>query len=310
VFAISNRVAVTDTSAALRTLLSEAGSDDPVPAGSLLWKEGEPGDEVVLVRDGTLQVLHQDGDGEPVILRELPPGSVLGEIACLDGRPRSATVRARTDCRLARVPAARFRELLRQHPSVLEALLLQQVQLVRNLTAQVTRTHRRAITDAMTRLYNVGFFTERLALELERARVTGDPVSLVIFDVDHFKNYNDTQGHQEGSTALVRVAEILRSTGRRGDVIARYGGEEFVVLLYGAGTEEARRFGEVVRTAVEASSFPGGPQQPLGCLTISGGVATFPKDATSSEELLAAADHNLYAAKQTGRNRIVASAAV
>src|SRR5439155_8814057 len=128
----------------------------------------------------------------------------------------------------------------------LEALLLQQLQLVRSLTGQVTKTHRRAITDTMTRLYNVGFFTERLDLELDRARATGDPVSVVLFDVDHFKNYNDVHGHLEGNTALVQVAEILRATGRRGDVIARYGGEEFVVLLYGASVEEARRFGESV----------------------------------------------------------------
>jgi diguanylate cyclase (GGDEF)-like protein len=296
---------VSELTAALRTLLADAGADCHVAAGALLWKEGDPGDHVVLLREGTLQVLHDGAEGVLVMLRELPPGSVLGEIACLDGRPRSATVRARTDCRLAQVSAEQFRELLRQHPEVLEALLLQQVQLVRNLTGQVTRTHRRAITDAMTRLYNVGFFTERLAMELDRARETGDPVSLVIFDVDHFKNYNDTQGHQEGSAALVRIAAILRATGRRGDVIARYGGEEFVVLLYGASTEEAQRFGESVRSAVESEDFPGGPLQPAGRLTVSGGVATFPADATSHEDLVVAADRNLYGAKQAGRNRIV-----
>jgi diguanylate cyclase (GGDEF)-like protein len=290
---------------ALRALLTEAGAECRVPAGAVLWREGDPGSHVVLLLQGTLQVLHDGAEGELVVLRELPPGSVLGEIACLDGRPRSATVRARTECRLAQVAAARFRELLRENPVVMEALLLQQIQLVRNLTGHVTRTHRRAITDAMTRLYNVGFFTERLSMELERARATGDPVSLVIFDVDHFKNYNDTQGHQEGSEALVRVAEILRATSRRGDVIARYGGEEFVVLLYGAAREEALRFGESLRLAIEHADFAGGPQQPTGRLTISGGIASFPSDAGDAQELITIADRNLYTAKQTGRNRIV-----
>ena len=290
---------------ALRTLLTDAGADCDVAAGTLLWKEGEPGEYVVLLREGTLEVLHHGSESELVTLRELPPGSILGEIACLDGRPRSATVRARTDCRLVQVTAAQFRALLHRRPEVLEALLLQELHLVRNLTGQFTHTHRRAIMDTMTRLYNVGFFTERLAMEIDRARETGDPVSLVIFDVDHFKNYNDTQGHQEGSAALVRVAAILRATGRRGEVIARYGGEEFVVLLYGASTEKAQRFGESVRSAVESADFPGGPRQPTGRLTVSGGVATFPADATTCEELLAAADRNLYAAKRAGRNRIV-----
>jgi diguanylate cyclase (GGDEF)-like protein len=299
---------VSELSDALRSLLTDAGTVGEIPAGTLLWREGDPGEHVVLLRQGTLEVLHDGADGALVLLRELPPGSLLGEIACLDGRPRSASVRARTDCRLSQVSAARFRELLREHPQVLEALLLQQIQLVRKLTGHLTRTHRRAITDAMTRLYNVGFFMERLTLELDRARETGDPVSLVMFEVDHFKNYNDTQGHQEGSTALVRVAEILRAAGRRGDMIARYGGEEFVVLLYGAAREEARRFGEAVRLAIESVAFPGGPRQPGGRLTISGGVATFPGDAASSEELIAAADRQLYVAKQAGRNRIVSGA--
>jgi diguanylate cyclase (GGDEF)-like protein len=91
-------------------------------------------------------------------------------------------------------------------------------------------------------------------------------------------------------------------------MIARYGGEEFVVLLYGAGREEARRFGEAVRLAIESVAFPGGPQQPGGRLTISGGVASFPRDAANSEELITAADRQLYVAKETGRNRIVSLA--
>jgi diguanylate cyclase (GGDEF)-like protein len=146
------------------------------------------------------------------------------------------------------------------------------VQIVRSLTGQVSRTHRRAITDTLTRLYNFGFFNERLELELERARATGDPVSVVLFDTDH---YNDTHGHQAGNAVLIRVAEILGATGRRGDVIARYGGEEFVALLYGASREEARRFAEAVRVAIEAAALVGGQTQPLGRVTVSGGVATF-----------------------------------
>ena len=297
-----------ELAAALRALLSELGQESEIEAGSWLWKEGDPGEDVVLVKEGTLQVVHEGLEGELMVLRDLEPGSVLGEIACLDRYPRSASVCASTACRIARVPAAHFRKLVRRRPQILEALLLQQVQIVRSLTGQVSRTHRRAITDTLTRLYNFGFFNERLELELVRARATGDPVSVVLFDTDHFKHYNDTHGHQAGNAVLIRVAEILRATGRRGDVMARYGGEEFVALLYGASREEARRFAEAVRVAIEAADLVGGQTQPLGRVTVSGGVATFPTDATTRDGVVELADRNLYQAKQSGRNRIVASA--
>jgi len=295
-------VPVTDAVSSMRSLLSELGDECDLAAGTMLWKEGDPGNEVVLVKDGTLQVVHEGPEGDVVVLRELEAGSVLGEMACLDGQPRSASVRAFTDCRIARVPATQFRELLRRRPEILEALLLQQAQIVRSLTGQVTRNHRRAITDPLTRLYNLGFFTERLSMELERARETGDPVSVVMFDLDHFKLYNDTYGHQQGNVALARVGEILKSTGRRGDIVARYGGEEFVALLYGASRDEARRFAESVRTAIESAAFPGGAG--LGRVTVSGGVASFPSDALTRDALIECADRNLYHAKQAGRNRI------
>ena len=142
---------------------------------------------------------------------------------------------------------------------------------------------------------------------MDRAAQTGDLVSLVIFDIDHFKKYNDTNGHEEGNVALTTVADIIKATGRRGDIVARYGGEEFVALLYGATRQEAEAFGETVRQAVEGTAFVGGPQQPGGRVTISAGVATFPWDAQTDETVVKAADENLYKAKQGGRNRVVAS---
>jgi len=293
-------VPVTDAVSSLRSLLSELGEECDLGAGTVLWREGDPGDEVVLVKDGVLQVVHEGPEGDVVVLRSLESGSVLGEIACLDGYPRSASVRAASDCRISRVPAAEFRELLHRRPEILEALLLQQAQIVRSLTGQVTRNHRRAITDPLTRLYNLGFFTERLNMELERARETGDPLSLVMFDIDNFKHYNDSYGHQQGNAALARVGEILKGTGRRGDIVARYGGEEFVALLYGASRDEAARFAESVRSAVAAAAFA------EGRVTISGGVASFPADAATRDALVERADRNLYHAKQAGRNRIVA----
>jgi diguanylate cyclase (GGDEF)-like protein len=288
--------------------LARLGTETRLSAGALLWKEGDPGDHVAMLLEGLLEVVHESPEGESVVLRTLESGAVVGEIASTDGRARSATVRARTPCRILTVAAAEFRSLLRRRPDILEELYWLQVERVRSLTRQVARTHHRAITDPLTHLYNFGFFRERLEIETERARQTGDLVSLIIFDIDHFKHYNDTNGHQEGNGVLVGVAEILKSTGRRGDILARYGGEEFVALLYGASRDEAVRFAESVRHGVETFSFAGAAKQPGGKVTMSAGVATFPWDATDDDGLIKSADKKLYAAKEGGRNRVISSA--
>jgi diguanylate cyclase (GGDEF)-like protein len=287
--------------------LSRLGSEARLNAGEVVWREGDKGDSVALVVEGTIEVVHLAPEGEEVVLRTVEHGAVVGEIAGTDGRERSATVRARTPVRLLRIPALDFRQLLHRRPDILEALYFIQIERVRNLTRQVTKTHQQAITDPLTRLYNFGFFRERLEIEVNRAAQTGDLVSLIIFDVDHFKKYNDQNGHEEGNVALATVAEVIKSTGRRGDIIARYGGEEFVALLYGATRQDAEAFGESARQTVEGTAFAGGPRQPGGRVTISAGVATFPWDAQSEEALIKAADENLYKAKEAGRNRVVAS---
>jgi len=288
--------------------VAQLGVEAHLDAGAVLWREGDPGDHVVLLVDGSLDVIHETSDGDAIVLRTMESGTVVGEIASFDGRARSATVKARTSCRVLRIGARDFRALLRRRPDILEEMFWLQVDRVRSLTQRVGRAHQRAITDPLTRLYNYGFFCERLEMELERARQTGDMVSVALFDIDHFKSFNDAHGHQEGNVVLVKVAEILKGTGRRGDIVARFGGEEFVVLLYGASREEAVRFAENARGNIEGHAFPGGETQPEGRVTISAGVAAFPQDAGNDEALIKIADRNLYRAKETGRNRVITSA--
>jgi diguanylate cyclase (GGDEF)-like protein len=281
------------------------GREVALDAGAVLWKEGDPGDHVILLVEGRLEVSHQTPDGDEITIRHLYPGAVAGEMAALDGQARSATVRAHSASRVLMIPAGSFREFLRSRPDLLEQLFWLQVERVRSLTWRVSRTHHKAITDPLTGLYNYGFFRERLALELERAQLTGDTVALAMFDIDHFKHYNDNHGHQEGNRVLQKVAELLRQTGRRGDVLARYGGEELVALLYGASASDAWRFAETFRHAVSSHGFPGETSQPLGQMTISSGIATFPVDGQDDIALVKAADTRLYQAKEQGRDRSV-----
>jgi len=280
------------------------GREEIVPAGSELWEEGSKADAVVLLVEGTVDVLHSSPSGEPVLLRAARPGDVLGEIACLDGGTRSASLRAATDCRIRSIRAAAFREFVLARPSLLEELFCIQTQRIRSLSCMVTQRHHSAITDQLTTLYNYGFFAERLDLELERALQMDDDVSIVLLDIDHFKFYNDTYGHPAGNTVLIGVADLLRNNARRGDIVARFGGEEFVILLYGASRKEAHRIAETARANVEATTFTGADTAPLGRVTISAGIGCFPTDAQCGKNLLSAADARLYDAKAKGRNRV------
>ena len=288
--------------------LKRVGTEAALPPGSLLWKEGDPGDSVAYLVEGSLEVVNKTSEEQEVVLRSMEAGTLVGELAS-DGGNRSATVRARTTCRILKVPVAAFREVLRRRPDILEELYRVQVERVRDLTREVTKTHRRAITDPLTKLYNVGFFRERLDIEVDRAVEIGDQLAVVLFDIDHFKHFNDSNGHEEGNVVLSTLGGLMKQVGRRGDILARYGGEEFIALLYGAGREEAARFAEAVRQAIEVHPFRGGEKQPGGRVTVSGGVAVFPDDASDAQILVEAADRNLYRAKECGRNRIVSEAA-
>jgi two-component system cell cycle response regulator len=168
------------------------------------------------------------------------------------------------------------------------------------LEARIEAVMRRAELgrrDALTGLPNRRTFDEHLDSMLARERATGQAFALVIFDIDHFKQINDTQGHPEGDRVLQAVAKIAQGQLRAGEQIFRIGGEEFGIVIPGDGATGVV-VAERVRTAVQ--NEPRDPRLP----TLSAGVATFPQDAQTREALFQAADLALYAAKQGGRNAV------
>ena len=156
--------------------------------------------------------------------------------------------------------------------------------------------------DGLTGLYNHGYFQEVLSRETARAGRYHRYFSLIFADLDHFKKYNDLQGHQAGDKALVVTAEILRRYVRKSDYVARYGGEEFVILLPETDKDKARFVAERVRDAIARHPFPGGEAQPGGALTISMGISSFPENGLLPVELIRGADAALYEAKREGGN--------
>lgn len=163
------------------------------------------------------------------------------------------------------------------------------------------RLYRYAVTDEMTRLYNHRYFQQRLDEELQRADRYENVVSLIILDVDHFKNFNDTYGHPEGDRVLKTVARLIEKSVREVDIPARYGGEEFVVICPEKNGEGSLTPAERIRQAIENYDFRiEGQRIPI---TVSLGVACYPDQACSKAELIQRADFALYYSKNHGRNQ-------
>jgi diguanylate cyclase (GGDEF)-like protein len=161
---------------------------------------------------------------------------------------------------------------------------------------------RLAITDDLTSLCNRRHFLDRLKAEIDRARRYEQTFSVAMLDIDNFKVVNDTYGHGLGDRILADMGRLLRKSARSSDLAARYGGEEFVIMMPMTGGLAAQMAGDRLREAVASHTFPRRKK-----LTVSVGLATYPEDGASAEELLHRADATLYEAKRSGRNCVVSA---
>ncbi|OQX87274.1 MAG: hypothetical protein B6D55_03950 [Candidatus Omnitrophica bacterium 4484_70.2] len=157
----------------------------------------------------------------------------------------------------------------------------------------------KAHTDTLTALWNYGYFQYKLDEELMKAKKENLPLSVIMLDLDNFKKFNDTFGHPKGDLVLQEIGNILKKNSRKGDIPARYGGEEFTLILPFTTKKEALVIGERIRKTIEEKEILGKH------FTVSMGIASFPYDAQSKEELMNKADIFLYKAKQQGKNKIV-----
>jgi diguanylate cyclase (GGDEF)-like protein len=164
------------------------------------------------------------------------------------------------------------------------------------------RLYRLSITDGLTKAYNRQYLYQRLPEEIDRSKRYGDALSVVLFDIDHFKKLNDKYGHPAGDFVLKEVVRVAQATVRDVDGLVRYGGEEFLVLLPKTALPGAVQTAERIRVALAALELPWSDQKVK--VTSSFGVAQL-KDSEGDDDLLRRADEALYAAKTAGRNRVV-----
>jgi diguanylate cyclase (GGDEF)-like protein len=194
----------------------------------------------------------------------------------------------------------------RHHPS--EKEMMQMIARFGALTWHSLTAYRHvkvaADVDELTGIFNKRALKFRLSELVYDARQNGGKVSVFLFDIDHFKNYNDLNGHIAGDQALRLLAQLVRDTVRTDDIFGRFGGEEFLLIMPGRSPAQALSAAGNIRQRIERYEFPFGDRQPLGMVSVSGGVATFPDDTQDAVEMLLAADNALYRAKQAGRNKV------
>ena len=164
--------------------------------------------------------------------------------------------------------------------------------------------HKLSTTDAMTGLRNFRYFKEAIAAVHSEAEKFNQHYGVIFIDVDHFKKFNDRNGHPAGDEVLKTVARILRDMARSQDLACRYGGEEFVVLCRGSNENETYAQAELIREKISSTVFPFGEFQPLGKVSASIGVASFPENGTTFEKVLESSDQALYQSKEGGRNQV------
>ena len=165
------------------------------------------------------------------------------------------------------------------------------------------RLHEESIRDPLTKLFNRRFMTEALDWEIRKSNRNQAPLSVIMADIDHFKHFNDTYGHDAGDFVLREISKTMKLHVREEDVVCRYGGEEFILILASADTRMAIKRAETIRKKIRNLKLKH-KEEALGTITMSFGVATYPNHALEIDALITRADEALYSAKEGGRDRV------
>jgi diguanylate cyclase (GGDEF)-like protein len=288
-------------SAALVSSVVSGSETRDLAAGDALLRVGSPNDDLFVVVSGSLSV-YLPGVEQPLL--SLAAGDCAGEISVLDGQSVSADVVANEQTVVLAIDREQLWRLLDESDAIARNLLRILAGRVRSDDAVIGESSRQkrhleqlATVDQLTGLRNRRWLDDAFERQLARAVRTGQAMSVMMLDIDHFKRLNDTHGHACGDAVLRRVAQTLADGLRPQDLAARYGGEEFAVLLPGINEENAVAIAERIREAVQEEGAAAGPP-----VTVSIGIASRSGDQPLTA-LLERADEALYRAKNTGRNR-------
>jgi diguanylate cyclase (GGDEF)-like protein len=287
--------------------------------GEILFNQGDAGDELFVVRSGSVGLFLLEKDGSHWDVAEFGPGRLFGEMAIVEKAARSASCRAKTEAKLLALSGGDFDRLVEERPRLARILL---ANMIRSLDASLNATsgylgdlvkwgeaaRRRSIIDELTGLFNRRFLEETMRSRMGKGVDTSRPCSLISMDVDRFREVNAAHGSAGGDAVIAavgrRIGEVVTASAIVGASAARLSGDEFWIFLPESGLEGAMTLAEAIRAAVESldvrlASAPGPVR-----VTTSLGVADAPRCGTSLEALNVTSDKGLYAAKESGRNAV------
>jgi diguanylate cyclase (GGDEF)-like protein len=287
----------------------------PLPAGATVFREGDRGDELFIVGSGRICIAIRLPDGSEHEVGRCAAGDFFGEMSIFENAPRSAGCSVVEEGTLYSFSRTDFQDLVARHPRVAIKLMYRMLNTTTRRLRETSgflsdmvlwgeKASRRAITDELTGAYNRRFLEDSLDGLVEEAVRCSTPLSLLMIDLDYFRQINELYGHAKGDEAIKAVVQVFRRFLGEKDIIARYGGDELVIILPAAGCAEAADLAWRICREVAALDIFGRPDGPIRNVTTSIGIASCPQHATDAKALRAAADKALYTAKEQGRNRV------
>ncbi|TAL32369.1 MAG: diguanylate cyclase [Spirochaetes bacterium] len=283
--------------------------------GNVIFREKEDGNELFIIKEGSTSVRIRVQDGSEKEIAVLKAGEFFGEMAIFENAPRSATCLAAEDCEILRLHKDNFFSLMKSSPhtaiNVMKNMLNKTTdrlnasgQFIMQMVKWGEDASLRAVTDKLTGVFNRRYLESELENRFNAARRDNKALSLVMADMDSFREVNEGYSHEVGDRYIVEVAKVFRQAFRETDIVARYGGDEFTILLPDTDLPTAMAVNEEVRKAVEKLDFLKDIEGPDLRLSVSLGVACYPSTSSTSKELTEQADKALYEAKHKGKNRV------
>lgn len=284
--------------------------------GDLLFKEGDEGHELYIVEDGVVAITINLPDGQEKEIASIKPGDFLGEMSIFEDAPRSASCYVKKKCRLLKLNQKEFFRMIDEYPEIAVKIMYRMLNIttkrLRNTNEFVADTvrwgeqaRRRAITDELTGIYNRRYLDEVYKEQCVIARENGQPLAMIMVDLDNFRNINEQYGNDVGDELIREVVNAFRKHLRHNDFLARYGGDEFTVLLPGVHLNETLNIAERVCSDIAEMDILKNLNGTISQLTTSQGIAAFPDCTDDIDMLRILADKALYNAKENGRNRVI-----
>lgn len=282
----------------------------------ILFNEGDSGNDLFIVKSGVIASTVTLPDGGQRAIASFEAGNFFGEMSIFEKAPRSATCSCDEKCSLLSLHEKDFYEIVEKYPDIAIKIMYRMLnittQRLRNtgefLSDMVTwgeSASRRAITDEMTGAYNRRYLDDAIISQFEKAVKNVTPLSIIMIDLDYFRQINESYGHGTGDRMIIEVVKIYNKNLRKSDMLARYGGDEFTVLLPETDLKKAAEIAENVRVEVERLDILKEFNGPIKQVTLSQGISSFPESADNLKKLRELADQSLYTAKEQGRNRVV-----